>query len=41
MLSLIVERIGLYIERAIIKFKIAWIKSEMELVDRQLAKLAA
>jgi len=40
MFSLIVQRVGLYIERGIIKFQIAWIKSEMELVDRQLAKLA-
>jgi len=41
MLSLIVQRIGLYIERGILKFQIAWLKSELELVDRQLAKLGA
>ena len=38
-LYLLIERLGLYIERGILKFQIAWIKSEIELVDRQLAKL--
>jgi len=41
MFSLIVERIGLYIERAILTIQIAWLKSELELIDRQLGKLGA
>ena len=40
-LYLTIERIALYIERGILKFQIAWLKSEIELVDRQLAKLGA
>ncbi len=40
-LYLLISTIGLLIERGILLFQIAWLKSEIEMIDRQIAKLEA